>query len=626
MGKVMLAACELAGRDQLTVMTATRSDTKRLRARAWPLCFNPAALRGSRVRGLAARGRRWARAGQGLGDKALGCRADGVVRSSHRWARRDRTRHAPLPVRRRRSGDRIGSSARFARPARGASVKGTAASAACDTNCDMSESFELPEGTVLGAYRLVRRIGTGGMGAVYEAEHQELRKRVALKTPYTEAGLSPEGRARFVQEGKTVSRIRHPHVVDITDVGEIDDIAYLVMEYLEGETLADLIRREGALDTQLIADILVPVAAALHEAHGLGIVHRDMKPDNIFLTHSVHGHLHPKVLDFGISKVVGDAASPRLTGTNAILGTPSYVSPEQLESAQSTTPMSDQYSLGVVIYEASTGENPFAGYTSLMSMMNAVVKGLYRRPLEVNPRVDERLARIALRAMSVSPSSRYRSMAELGAELLALASVDTRNTWGRHLALGAATALLPRPRASAHRLRRQGATWALGAAALVLIAAGAFALRPTEPFVEENVEVRALAESPPAERVTVAASEPRDREPSPAAPALARAEPPRAEPPRERPEPPPSAAATVESSPRARAARAPSATRPPRTNVARSRPASRPSNAASDASPTAGEPRAEREAQAPVDTRARASRAPASHESLKTDNVDPWDP
>src|SRR5690349_14266838 len=111
----------------------------------------------------------------------------------------------------------------------------------------MTDSAELPAGTDLGAYRIVRCIATGGMGAVYEAEHRELRKRVAIKTPFTEAGLSPEGRARFVQEGKTASKLRHPHVVDITDVGEEGTIAYLVMEYLEGESLSIKIVREGPL-------------------------------------------------------------------------------------------------------------------------------------------------------------------------------------------------------------------------------------------------------------------------------------------------------------------------------------------------------------------------------------------
>lgn len=369
----------------------------------------------------------------------------------------------------------------------------------------MFDGSELLPGTVLGAYRIVRRIGTGGMGAVYEAEHRELNKRVAIKTPYSDAGLSPEGRARFVQEGRTVSRIRHPHVVDITDVGEIGDIAYMVMEYLEGETLAALIKREGPLQARVIADILVPVAAALHEAHSRGVVHRDMKPDNIFLTRSVHGGIHPKVLDFGISKVLGDAMSPRLTNTNTILGTPSYVSPEQLESAHLTTPHSDQYSLGVVIYEAATGQNPFAGYTSLMSMINAVVKGSYRRPLEVNPRVEERLSRIALRAMSVSPKARFPSMAALGAELLAVASPDTLSTWMRYLTPSSPTTPLNHGVARSPRTMDKRFPWlfALGGAAFLATVGLALRRPPSETprgeAVQQTiVEARGTNAAPPA--------------------------------------------------------------------------------------------------------------------------------
>ena len=369
----------------------------------------------------------------------------------------------------------------------------------------MFDGSELLPGTVLGAYRIVRRIGTGGMGAVYEAEHRELNKRVAIKTPYSDAGLSPEGRARFVQEGRTVSRIRHPHVVDITDVGEIDDIAYMVMEYLEGETLAELIKREGPLQARVIADILVPVAAALHEAHSRGIVHRDMKPDNIFLTRSVHGGIHPKVLDFGISKLLGDAMSPRLTNTNTILGTPSYVSPEQLESSHLTTPHSDQYSLGVVIYEAATGQNPFAGYTSLVSMINAVVKGSYRRPLEINPRVEERLSRIALRAMNVSPKARFPSMAALGAELLPLASPDTLSTWTRYLAPSSPTTPLNHGVVRSQRTIDRRFPWLFAVGGAAFLATVGLAMRRPSPEAPRGeavqqtiVEARGTSTAPPA--------------------------------------------------------------------------------------------------------------------------------
>jgi serine/threonine protein kinase len=356
----------------------------------------------------------------------------------------------------------------------------------------MSDTPELRAGTVLGPYRIVRCIGVGGMGAVYEAEHCELRKRVALKTPHSEAGLSSEGRARFVQEGKTASKIRHPHVVDITDVGEVDDVAYLVMEYLEGEPLSALIAREGPLPARLIADILVPVAAALHEAHGMGIIHRDLKPDNIFLTRTIQGNIHPKVVDFGVSKVLGDDKAPKLTYANVLLGTPQYIAPEHLQVSQAITDKSDQYSLGVVLYEASTGSNPFVDYTSLISILRAIDKSDYRRPSELNPNVDERLAGVALRAMSASPGARFPSMAALGAQLLPMAGPDTRTAWSRYLAESQGSAIVvsePRttPKSKPHR-----PAWVGAAAFLVLVGAGAAAIGAVRPSQLESRDSRPL--------------------------------------------------------------------------------------------------------------------------------------
>jgi eukaryotic-like serine/threonine-protein kinase len=345
------------------------------------------------------------------------------------------------------------------------------------------EAEMLAAGTLLGAYRIVRCIGSGGMGAVYEAEHSALQKRVALKVPCL-SGLSEEGRARFVREGRTALRIRHPHVVDITDVGEAEDVAYLVMEYLEGQPLSALLDGKGRLDPAMIADIFVPVAAALEEAHRMGIIHRDLKPDNIFITRTVHERIHPKVLDFGISKLVDDVASPPLTGTNTLLGTPRYLSPEQLQSARSATARSDQYSLGVVMYEAATGTNPFAGHDSLMSVIRAIGDGRRPRAKQVYPELEERLRRIIERAMSVSPAGRFESMLSLGAQLLPLASADTQRMWARYFGLAEAVSPARSLKTAARWFAVAGAAALLGAAAVRIIALDrrwAMEVRPVRP-------------------------------------------------------------------------------------------------------------------------------------------------
>src|SRR5688572_7198589 len=158
----------------------------------------------------------------------------------------------------------------------------------------------LAPGTCLGKYRVVRLIGEGGMGAVYEGIHLEIGKRVAIKTMSPTLAAIPDARARFLREAQLTSRVRHPHAVDITDVGSEGGHTYLVMEFLEGDDLARHIERRGPLPIDEIADIMLPVLAAVTAAHDEGIIHRDLKPQNIFLSQTRDGAIVPKVLDFGI--------------------------------------------------------------------------------------------------------------------------------------------------------------------------------------------------------------------------------------------------------------------------------------------------------------------------------------
>ncbi|MFO0625529.1 MAG: serine/threonine-protein kinase [Polyangiales bacterium] len=222
----------------------------------------------------------------------------------------------------------------------------------------MEADSALRDGAQLGRYRVLRRIGSGGMATVYEAEHGDLEKRVALKTLHPALTLDPEARARFLREGRAAARIRHPNVVEVFDVGQEGDTLYLVMEHLAGEDLGTLLGREGSLGVERLVDLLLPVIAAVMTAHEAGVVHRDLKPENIFLARARNGTTVPKVLDFGISKLSGVGAGPRLTGSAAMLGTPVYMSPEQARSGH-VDARSDQYALGVILYECATGVLPF---------------------------------------------------------------------------------------------------------------------------------------------------------------------------------------------------------------------------------------------------------------------------
>jgi serine/threonine protein kinase len=283
----------------------------------------------------------------------------------------------------------------------------------------------LPPGTTFGRYEIVRLIGEGGMGVVYEALHTELNKRVAVKILPAAVARIPEWRARFLREGMTAASIHHPNVAEVFDVGERDGLLFLVMELLEGETLSALLERESRLSVKRAVDLLLPVCAALSVAHELGVVHRDLKPENIFLASSRHGGLQPKLLDFGISKT--SEIGPRITTADALLGTPHYMSPEQA-SSRDVDARADQYALGVVLYECTTGRRPFDG-SQLYPLLHAIVKGDAPKPREVYAELPSDFEAILVRCMALDPAERFADMDALARALLGFASRTAQGLW-----------------------------------------------------------------------------------------------------------------------------------------------------------------------------------------------------
>ena len=282
----------------------------------------------------------------------------------------------------------------------------------------------------LGQYRVRGRIGSGGMGDVYDAIHTTLDKRVAIKTLRRRFLEDEVVVTRFLREGQLASRMRHPHIVDVTDVGVIDGLPCLVMEHLEGETLSQMIRRDGPMRPSALVDILLPIIAAVDFAHDHGVLHRDLKPSNIFLSRSWNGEVQAKVLDFGISKLVHESTEAALTTDSSFVGTPHYASPESVRAEKASDRRSDQYSMGVILYEGSTGGRPFADKgASFVTMAMAICAGDYRAPREINPELPEAFERVIQQAMALSANDRFIGMRQLGQALLPFASERARVIW-----------------------------------------------------------------------------------------------------------------------------------------------------------------------------------------------------
>ncbi|MGE0546560.1 MAG: serine/threonine protein kinase [Kofleriaceae bacterium] len=290
---------------------------------------------------------------------------------------------------------------------------------------------ELLGTTLSGRYLVTRKVGQGGMGAVYEATHTLIGKRVAVKVLLEKYAQREAIVKRLKQEAQLASSVGNEHIIDITDFGETEDgRTFVVMEFLDGESLAECLSRETKLPEQRILRIVLQAASALAAAHDKGIVHRDIKPENLFLQRRKNDDF-VKVVDFGISKslrATGEEEEPtRLTQTGMVLGTPLYMSPEQARGDDELDHRVDIWALGVIMYETATGQVPFAG-NNYLSVISQVLNE-DPKPLRVlRPDLSEEFEAIVQKAMAKDRADRYASAGALLRDLTALLDDPTRST------------------------------------------------------------------------------------------------------------------------------------------------------------------------------------------------------
>jgi eukaryotic-like serine/threonine-protein kinase len=268
-----------------------------------------------------------------------------------------------------------------------------------------------PGQLVQGKYRIVRLIGEGGMGAVYEGENTAIGRRVAIKVLHGSMASSPDAVQRFEREARAAGQIGSDHILEVLDLGTLDDgDRFMVLEYLDGETLSQRLKRVGQMSAKEIAVLVRQLLDGLEAAHGAGIIHRDLKPENVFILPKKAGRTDfVKIIDFGISKfnaLTNDGM--RMTATGAVMGTPYYMSPEQARGAGQTDHRSDLYAVGVILYEAVTGRVPFDGVT-FNDLIFKIVLADTTPAREVVPSLDPAFDSIIAKAMSKDPAFRFQS-------------------------------------------------------------------------------------------------------------------------------------------------------------------------------------------------------------------------
>jgi eukaryotic-like serine/threonine-protein kinase len=292
------------------------------------------------------------------------------------------------------------------------------------TTNDATEGIPVPGDVLSGKYQIERVIGMGGMGVVLAARHITLGQRVAIKMLRPEIAKLPEAAERFLREARASTNLRSEHVARVVDVGTRDNGApYMVMDYLEGKDLHELANGPSPLDIASAVAYILQAAEALAEAHSVGIVHRDLKPANLFLTSSADGSPLVKVLDFGISKATlpGERG---ITATDAVLGSPGYMSPEQIRSAKHVDQRADIWGIGVSLYELLTGQPPFDG-ASVAAVSVQIVLETPKLAHQLRPDVPPALSQVVQRCLEKEPAKRYQNMAELAAALLPFGPKDS---------------------------------------------------------------------------------------------------------------------------------------------------------------------------------------------------------
>jgi anti-sigma factor RsiW len=281
-------------------------------------------------------------------------------------------------------------------------------------------SGDLRPGSSLGRYRIVAKLGQGGMGAVYKAHDPQLHRAVAVKVPHFDRRRPDHGTAvqRFLREARLAASVRHAHVCPVHDVGEHDGSSFVVMAFIEGESLADLIKHDRP-DVSRAVELVRKVALGLEAVHAQGLVHRDLKPANIL----IDGAGEPLLTDFGVARPVAD--EERLTGEGVVIGTPAFMAPEQAGNEPAKVgPWTDVYSLGVVLYRLLTGKLPFDGPP--LAVLYKIENESPPAPTTLRPEADAVLEAIVLKAMAKKPEARYRSARELAEALAAWSETRTR--------------------------------------------------------------------------------------------------------------------------------------------------------------------------------------------------------